>query len=70
MLLPLLGSVCGIRRGRRRDLLCEDVLDGEDLVEELELLLGDLLIHVVDGLPVELYSISEEEVTSLMCWNL
>ena len=40
-------------------LLSEYVLDREDLVEELELLLRDLFVRVIDGLPVEVSDVLE-----------
>lgn len=37
----------------------KDVLNGEDLVEELELLFGHFLVHVVDQVAIELVDMLE-----------
>ena len=37
----------------------KDVLNGEDLIEELELLFGDFLVHVVDQVAIELVNVLE-----------
>ena len=58
LLLPFL---CGVRSGEARGLhfLREDVLDREDLVEELELLLGDLFVYIVDSKAVKVSDMLE-----------
>lgn len=49
--LLALGSVCTLHERR---LFGENILDGQDLVEELELLLGELSVVLVDLDAVEL----------------
>ena len=58
LLLPFL---CGVRSGEARGLhfLREDVLDREDLIEKLELLLGDLLVYIVDSKAVKVSDMLE-----------
>ena len=51
-LLPL-GRVVGSHQIRCR-FFCEDILDGKDLVEELELLLCSLAISLADDLSLKL----------------
>jgi hypothetical protein len=58
LLLPFLR---GVRSGeaRRLHFLREDVLDREDLVEKLELLLGDLFVYIVDSKAVKVSDMLE-----------
>ena len=58
LLLPFLR---GVRSGEARGLhfFREDVLDREDLVEKLELLLGDLLVYIVDSKAVKVCDMLE-----------
>ena len=58
LLLPFLRGVRS-REARGLYFLREDVLDREDLVEKLELLLGDLLVYIVDCEAVEVCDMLE-----------
>lgn len=40
-------------------LLCEYVLYREDLIKELELLLGDFLVQIVDSVAIEIVDVLE-----------
>lgn len=49
----------GIRSLHTRRFPREDVLNGEDLVKELELLFGDFFVHIVNKVPIKLIDMLE-----------